>query len=112
MKLLFDEQLSPWLAHRLADVFPGSAHVHDLGLGSCEDRAVWQHARDQGYAIVTKDADFIDLAVTQGAPPQVVWLRLGNCTTLVVETFLRAHTEAVRELSNQEEASILTLTGS
>ena len=32
VKLLLDENLSPKLIRRLADVFPGSVHVHDCGL--------------------------------------------------------------------------------
>lgn len=81
MKLLFDEHLSPRLVRKLADVYPGSAHVHDLDLGRSEDRMVWEHARDHGCTIVSKDADFTHLAFSLGSPPQVIWLRLGNCTT-------------------------------
>jgi predicted nuclease of predicted toxin-antitoxin system len=32
MKLLFDENLSPKLVAALADIFPNSAHVHEIGL--------------------------------------------------------------------------------
>jgi predicted nuclease of predicted toxin-antitoxin system len=31
--------------------------------------------------LVTKDEDFHRLSVLRGAPPKVVWLRVGNCTT-------------------------------
>jgi predicted nuclease of predicted toxin-antitoxin system len=37
VKLLFDENLSYKLAHRLADVFPDSLHVRDVGLESADD---------------------------------------------------------------------------
>lgn len=43
MRLLFDENLSPQLVRRLADVFPGSAHVRDCGLAGGADVAVWRH---------------------------------------------------------------------
>ena len=91
MKLLFDQNLSPKLAARLADLYPGSAHVMTLGLDLASDSTIWEHARDQGYAIVTKDADYNNLGVLRGFPPKVVWLLTGNCTTARVEDLFRAN---------------------
>ena len=48
---------SPSLVHRLADLFPNSAHVHNLGLGQADDATI-SLARDHDYVVVTKDADF------------------------------------------------------
>jgi len=39
VKLLFDQNLSPFLAGRLADIFPGSAHVRDRDLDTADDAA-------------------------------------------------------------------------
>ena len=66
MRLLFDENLSPSLIRRLSDVFPASAHVHDLGLGSADDRTISAFAREHDYVVVTKDADFRALRLTFG----------------------------------------------
>ena len=66
MKLLFDENLSPSLVHRLADLFPDSAHVHNLGLGQADDAPISTFARDHDYIVVTKDADFRALRLTFG----------------------------------------------
>ncbi len=90
MKLLFDQNLSPKLVSRLADLFPGSSHVLSEGLDRANDDQVWEHARLNGFAIVTKDADYNDLSVLRGSPPKVVWLLLGNCTTSDVELAFRA----------------------
>lgn len=68
MKLLFDENLSPALVRLLADDYPQSVHVHEAGLGSATDQAVWKHARDNGFVIVSKDSDFVELSVLRGAP--------------------------------------------
>lgn len=54
MKLLFDENLSPKLVANLSDVFPDSAHVSRLGLGSASDREVWEYARQHGYTARTQ----------------------------------------------------------
>lgn len=53
MKLLFDQNLSPFLASRLADIFPESAHVLDVGLDRADDVAVWNYARANSYIIVS-----------------------------------------------------------
>jgi len=58
MRLLFDQNVSPALVERLAEVFPDSVHVSTVGLDRAFDRAIWEHAREQGLIIVTKDADF------------------------------------------------------
>jgi predicted nuclease of predicted toxin-antitoxin system len=41
MKLLLDQNVSPRLVARLAGLYPGSAHVHDLGLDTASDDEIW-----------------------------------------------------------------------
>jgi len=72
VKLLFDQNLSPRLATRLQDLFPDSSHVFWLGLDQAEDVEVWGYARQNGYLLVTKDADFSELSTLQGFPPKVI----------------------------------------
>ena len=62
MKLLFDQNLSPSLVTALADLHPQSAHVRDIGLARAPDRIVWDHAAENGFAIVSKDEDFHHLS--------------------------------------------------
>ena len=88
MKLFFDQNLSPALVRRLADVYPDSAHVLDAGLDKADDRAVWRFARQHGFAIVSKDGDFRQLSFLIGAPPKIIWVRLGNCTTRDIEAVI------------------------
>lgn len=91
MKLLFDQNLSPKLVNRLADLFPASSHVQSVGLDCSDDDQVWEHARLNGFAIVSKDVDYNNLSVLRGFPPKVIWLQIGNCTTAQVEAAFRAH---------------------
>ena len=58
MKLLFDENISFKVCAALTDIFPGSVHVRDLGLESSGDVIIWNYASKNGFAIVSKDADF------------------------------------------------------
>jgi predicted nuclease of predicted toxin-antitoxin system len=80
-QLLFDENLSPRLPALLSDQFPGSRHVRDVGLRGATDQDIWNFAAAADFTIVTKDDDFRGLSLLRGAPPKVIWLVIGNCTT-------------------------------
>lgn len=109
MRFLFDEQLSDRLPELLADVFPGSLHVRALvGVGTTDAR-VWELAVEHDCLLVTKDEDFHRLSVLRGAPPKVVWLQLGNCTTEMVVDLLRRHEQDLRAFANQSEATFLAI---
>ena len=58
VKLLFDQNLSYRLVHQLAHLFPDSLHVRDVRLQAADDDQVWRYAEENGFAIVSKDADF------------------------------------------------------
>src|SRR5579862_6035755 len=109
MKLLLDQNLSPRLIGRLADLFPGSMHVSQVGLDTATDIQVWEYARANGFALVTKDADFSDLSTLRGFPPKVIWLRIGNCTTGQIEKLLRRHQQAIDQLDSDLSTGVLTL---
>ncbi len=109
MKLLFDQNLSHRLCRALADVFPGSEQVRQAGFDRATDAAIWAFAREQGYTIVTLDADFADIAALHGAPPKVIWLRCGNQPTPFVEHLLRDHLTLVGDFEQDADASCLEL---
>jgi predicted nuclease of predicted toxin-antitoxin system len=109
VKLLFDHNLSPRLVNRLSDLYPGSNHVHSLGLDQAPDREVWEYARREGFLIVTKDADFSDLCMLLGFPPKIIWIRRGNCKTSDMETILRRHYADVKALDEDTVIGVLAL---
>jgi predicted nuclease of predicted toxin-antitoxin system len=109
VKLLFDQNLSPRLPARLADLFPGSEHVEPVGLGAASDEAVWEYALANGLAVVTKDEDYSHLSALRGVPPKVLWLLTGNCTTARVEELLRSHAAEILEFENDSEAGVLAI---
>ena len=109
VKLLFDQNLSPKLVKRLADLYPNSEHLDLLGLGTADDILVWEYAKHNDFVVVTKDADFADLSVLRGFPPKVVWLRRGNCSTNDIEEILREHNSAIDDLATDLTSGILTL---
>ncbi len=109
MKLLFDQNLSYRLCRALADIFPDAEQAKRAGLEHAADDAIWNFARAHGYAIVTLDADFADIAAMRGAPPKVIWLRCGNQSTAFVERLLRAHAPLIARFNEDAEAACLEL---
>lgn len=80
MTLLVDNQPPLGLVRYLVAEGWECIHVQDVGLAAADDRAIWQYAKERGLTIVTKDEDFQVLANRQRSiPPQMVWVRLGNC---------------------------------
>ena len=109
LKLLFDENLASSLVSALSDLFPGSRHVVDVGLAGAPDRSIWTYAATNGFVLVTKDADFERLSLLEGAPPKVVWIGLGNCSTADVEGLLRSRCHDVVQFVAHSEATFVAL---
>jgi predicted nuclease of predicted toxin-antitoxin system len=101
--------LSHRLCARLTDVTQEAAQVRSLGLDQADDRTIWEFARREGFAIVTLDVDFADLAALRGAPPKVIWLRCGNQPTAIVEQLIRRHASAIADFLDDDEAACLEL---
>ncbi|NOU01913.1 MAG: DUF5615 family PIN-like protein [Gallionella sp.] len=91
MNLLVDNQLPVALARFLSANDLECCHVADVGLDAVNDGIIWQYAKEPGMTIITKDEDFQFLANRQGSiPPQVVWVRLGNCRkAALLDTFAK-----------------------
>jgi len=109
VKLLFDQNLSRKLCRLLSDAFPDSQQVVQAGLGRAGDGEIWEFARRNGFAIVTLDADFSDIAAVRGAPPRIVWLRCGNQPTSAVERLLRANAALIAQFAEDDDAACLEL---
>ncbi len=93
MKLLFDQNLSPRLVRLLADLYPGSVHVHELGLDAAPDT----------------DADFHETSMLLGHPPKVIWIRLGNCSVNESAALLGDRSVVVRHLHEDPDAAFPAL---
>ena len=66
-------------------------------------------ARPVRYVLVSKDEDFHRLSVLFGAPPKVISIRLGNCSTDDVLRLLRASHDVIGAFLQHEEAAFLAL---
>jgi predicted nuclease of predicted toxin-antitoxin system len=109
MKLLFDHHLSRKLVSRLTDIFPNSSHVALHGLERADDIDIWLFARQNDFAIVTKDSDFNDVTTLRGAPPKIIWIRVGNCTTADIERIIRQNHPMMMQFSTDPSSAILEI---
>ena len=91
MKILLDENISYRLLMRIAAAFPDAQHVKDLGLTHVNDHTIFKEACKFGFdAIITNDDDFQNILIERGAPPKIIWIRTGNCSTAFLsEVILR-----------------------
>lgn len=108
-KLLFDQNLASSLVARLLGWYPNSTHVGHVGLASAPDQAIWDFAAANGFIIVTKDDDFRQRSFVFGPPPQVVWIRLGNCNTREIEEMLRRRHDELCTFAADATAALLVM---
>jgi predicted nuclease of predicted toxin-antitoxin system len=109
MKLLFHQNLSFRLCQNLADLFPESSHVRLLGLSEAGDLALWDYAKANGFAIVSQDADFAEMAVLLRPSPKVIWLRTGNQSTAEISILLRRHADLITAFGKDDDATCLEI---
>ena len=109
MRLLFDQNLSRQLRRMLADLYPQSEQVREIGLADAPDNVIWDYALDHGFVIVTKDSDYYDMSLTCGHPPKVIWIRLGNCPTSAVAELLRNRYDELMAFYRDDGAALLEL---
>ena len=103
MKFLIDNQLPRALARLLKNLGHQGVHVLEFGLAQENDRAIWAYAAQNGFVIVSKDADFADLAVLDPNRVRIVWVRIRNCrTAALLESFDNALDTIERELNAGE----------
>ena len=101
MKFLVDNQLPRALATLLENLGHHAVHVLDVELSQVDDLAIWAYAAQYGYTIISKDADFADLALLARTEVRVIWVRIGNCRTSVL---LEAFKKALKTIEQELEA--------
>jgi prepilin-type N-terminal cleavage/methylation domain-containing protein len=109
MKLLLDENLSRRLVPFLQAEFPDSTQVVPAGLERATDMAIWTYARDYGYVIVTRDADFEELSTIHGCPPRVIWIRGENMSKAAVLNLLLANRDVIEDALSEDGIACVEL---
>lgn len=88
MRFLIDAQLPPSLAAILRANSHDAVHLFDVAPANADDAAIWQRAISDQRVIVTKDEDFASRSKLGPGGPQVVWLRVGNCSKAELHAWL------------------------
>ena len=100
MKILFDQNISHRVLNRIQDSFPEAKHVREFNMQSSSDQIIWKFARENGFALLTFDSDFNDLATLYGIPPKIIWLRIGNTVTDNLAKIILQKKEAIDTFLN------------
>jgi predicted nuclease of predicted toxin-antitoxin system len=101
MKILLDANISWKLVDKLNLVFGECAHVDLIGLDvPAKDSDIWNYALDNGYIIITKDNDFVNLLGINGFPPKVVLLKTGNNSSMALIELLINTKQMIEDLEN------------
>ncbi|MCC5934385.1 MAG: DUF5615 family PIN-like protein [Candidatus Cyclonatronum sp.] len=96
MQLFFDQNISFRILSKIEEAFPDSRHVKTDNLIDATDHRLWHHCRDNGYCVVTFDADFIDLLNLHGPPPPVIRIRSAGISTRNLAALLLQKQDVIR----------------
>jgi len=103
MKILLDANISHKLVNKLKPVFGECAHEDLIGLNMpAQDIDIWKFAKENGYIIISKDGDFLNLLQIKGFPPKIVLLETGNNSSKALFELLINKKQAIEELENNE----------
>ena len=90
MKLLLDQGLPRTAAKLLSEAGVETVHVGDVGYASAGDADILEFGRNNGFTIVTLDADFHALLALSGAKaPSVIRIRMEGLRSEALTNLLR-----------------------
>ena len=109
MNLLFDQNISPRILKILPKQFSKCQQVRFVGLEDSSDFEIFQFARENDFAVVTFDSDFVDLNAMHGTPPKIVYLNTGNLTTNNITELLMDNILRINHYLDSDSDDILEL---
>jgi len=109
VNLLFDQNISPRILKILPSEFSNCQQVRFIGLEDSSDYEIFQYAKNNNFAVVTFDADFVDLNTIYGTPPKIVYLNTGNLTTKSVSNLLTDNILRIHHYMKSDSDDILEL---
>lgn len=108
MRILLDQNLSPKLIDRLADVMPGLESVYTHDLIGASDRFIFDWARQSNFfGLISADRDFVHLAERLGPPPKVIRIERCDFPSGVIEQLLRREALKIHNFLESNRAVLL-----
>jgi len=104
VKVFVDEMLSPQVVRLFEDLLGIPAeHTRTVSEPVAADRELFELARREDAAILTKDRDLVDLVEARGRPPAIIWLRCGNTSNVAMAELLSESADVIRSfLASQD----------
>ena len=99
VKLLLDENLSDRIVPQILDLYPDSTHVKSHKLVHADDTLIWSFAQQNGFTIVSKDADFTSAAWSSGIRPSLSSCGLATAQPSALQNFFGRATSCLRPSS-------------
>jgi predicted nuclease of predicted toxin-antitoxin system len=98
MKFLVDAQLPRRLVRRLREAGHEALHTLDLPLGNrTTDAVINELSAREGYAVVTKDSDFVNSFLLSHRPQKLLLISTGNISNAELEALLGSNLERIAE---------------
>ncbi|GHT81086.1 hypothetical protein FACS1894130_12780 [Spirochaetia bacterium] len=99
MKILLDANISWKLTKTLSPIFGECLHVDNIGITvPAQDVDIWDYAKENGFIIITKDNDFVDLLEVKGYPPKIVLVKTGNNSSRALVQLIINSKKSIQEL--------------
>ncbi len=110
MKFLIDAQLPALLKEILLSLGFEAMHVEELPNGDeTNDKEIAQYADNEGWIVVTKDADFYHAHMIHSQPSKLLLITTGNIKNRALFDMIRAHALTFRNLFETCDYVELTL---
>jgi predicted nuclease of predicted toxin-antitoxin system len=108
VRILLDQNLSPKLVGRLADVIPGLESVYDHDLAGASDPVIFDWAgRLEFSALISADRDFVHLVERVGPPPKVIRIERCDFRSAIIEQVFRREAIRIHAFLRSDRAVLL-----
>ena len=108
MKIIIDMNLAFRWADMLSAAGIPAVHWYTIGESAAPDFEIMSYAKDNGYAVLTRDLDFGDaLSLTHAVAPSVIQIRAGDAQP---EELLETVCDALTRLKSEiEQGALVTI---
>ena len=98
MKFLIDAHLPKRLSVFLKQTGHDAIHTRDLPSGNrTKDSEIIRISLEEGRAVITKDADFVETIILKSQPWKLLLVSTGNITNSELESLFSANLEKISE---------------
>jgi predicted nuclease of predicted toxin-antitoxin system len=108
VRLLLDQNLSPKLIRKLADLLPGLESVYDHQLTGASDPVIFEWARKMEFtAVLSNDRDFVHLVERLRPPPKIIRLERCDFPSKTIEQLIRRESIRIHNFLNSKRSVLL-----